>query len=276
MKSVNNLSRYIFWGVLWAVLPPTLLIPILYYGLKPFWKRQIPSGPMLYVFCLGVASISTFYIFATPILSIFDVSVADAARLILPIAFILEVILILLIIQLFKKFPDWQAYLPLKKIHWSPKMIFVIFLSASPLAVFLAPTESVRSINGISPTHPLLVVMDHAYLYSNWLAYFFGFLALAVSGPIIEELIFRGIALYGSQSQTSKLARYLIYFVVSIVFGLAHFPVSFVFPVLFSFFLIWLRNSSQSLWPCIISHMLWNASVGLVWTFLVFKPISHN
>lgn len=274
MKPVNNLSRFVFWGILWAVLPPTLLAPVIYYGLKPFWKRQIPSSPMLYIFCLGVATISTFYIFASPILSIFDISVAEAASLILPLTFILEVILILLIIQLFSRYPDWQTYLPFKSIHWSPKFILTIILSASPLAVFFASSESIVKINGITPIHPLLVVMDHAYLYSNWIAYSFGFLALAVSGPIIEELIFRGLALYGSQSQSNKFVRFSIYFIVSIVFGLAHFPVSFVFPVLFSFFLIWMKNSSQSLWPCIISHMLWNTSVGLVWTFLIFKPIS--
>jgi membrane protease YdiL (CAAX protease family) len=86
------------------------------------------------------------------------------------------------------------------------------------------------------------------------------FVVLAVVGPIVEELQFRGLGY-------SLLAGYgstIAIVVVGVTFGLAHGLVQGL-PILIAFGagLAWVRSQADSVYPCIAAHMAFN-SIALV------------
>lgn len=87
-------------------------------------------------------------------------------------------------------------------------------------------------------------------------AFAVNFFALAAIGPIVEELVFRGLGF-------SLLARYgqgIAILVVGAAFALWHGLID-ALPVLFVFGagLAYLRSRSESLYPCMILHAFFNA-----------------
>jgi membrane protease YdiL (CAAX protease family) len=87
-------------------------------------------------------------------------------------------------------------------------------------------------------------------------AYAANFVVIALIGPIVEELMFRGVGY-------SLLARYgsaVAIAVVGITFGLVHGLVyGFVILAAFGAGLAWLRAKTGSLYPCVAVHATFNA-----------------
>lgn len=108
-------------------------------------------------------------------------------------------------------------------------------------------------------------------------------LALAVIsiGPLVEELLFRGILLTSLLRTTAGViarSRYVGAILLSgLLFGLVHLPdlgfFWFAVPnlVFLGLALGWLRLQSGSLWPCVLAHALNNALAITAW-FVLAPP----
>ncbi len=90
------------------------------------------------------------------------------------------------------------------------------------------------------------------------------FLVIAVIGPISEELMFRGYVLDSIQRIHGEKVAILV---SSILFGLLHLlggwyivGSAFIGGLIYA----WLRVKTDSLIPCIVSHMMWNAFAVIV------------
>jgi membrane protease YdiL (CAAX protease family) len=94
-------------------------------------------------------------------------------------------------------------------------------------------------------------------------AYVASFVALALIGPFVEELLFRGLG----YSLLESYGRWTAIVITGIVFGLQHGLVQGLPElVLFGCALAWLRVQTDSLYPCIVLHSLFNgiALIGAV------------
>lgn len=79
-----------------------------------------------------------------------------------------------------------------------------------------------------------------------------------VIAPICEELVFRGLMLTTLNGKAPKWAAIIG---VALIFGLIHsFPIGFIYAFSLGIVLGWLFYFTGSLLPCIIVHMLFNAS----------------
>ena len=95
------------------------------------------------------------------------------------------------------------------------------------------------------------------------------FISLAISAPLIEELVFRGYILDSLRTNYSDLFSI---FASGILFGFLHWDPVFGFFDLFQtgaatiagLLYGWLRIKTGSLWPSIICHSIWNGTIFLV------------
>ena len=94
-------------------------------------------------------------------------------------------------------------------------------------------------------------------ILSNWA----GVLYVALLGPVLEELVFRGAI---TRELLRKFRPGMAIFISGLLFGLIHFnPVQSVFGFLAGMLLAWLYWRTRSVVPCIVVHVLNNAlSVG--------------
>ena len=92
------------------------------------------------------------------------------------------------------------------------------------------------------------------------------FISLAISAPLIEELVFRGYILDSLRTNYSDLFSI---FASGILFGFLHWDPVFRFFDLFQtgaatiagLLYGWLRIKTGSLWPSIICHSIWNGTI---------------
>lgn len=90
-------------------------------------------------------------------------------------------------------------------------------------------------------------------LQAGWL----GIFCIAVLGPILEELLFRGAITKVLLRKYSPVKAILI---SGLIFGIFHInPAQVVSACLIGFFLAWLYYKTQSLIPCILIHILNNS-----------------
>ncbi len=95
------------------------------------------------------------------------------------------------------------------------------------------------------------------------------FISLAISAPLIEELIFRGYILDSLRTNYSDLFSI---FTSGILFGFMHWDPLFGFFDIYQtgaatiggFLYGWLRIKTGSLWPSIICHSIWNGTIFLI------------
>jgi membrane protease YdiL (CAAX protease family) len=82
-----------------------------------------------------------------------------------------------------------------------------------------------------------------------------------ILAPVLEEMLFRGIILRSFLRQYRPRKAILL---SALLFGLAHLNVyQFVVASLLGLLLGWLYERSRSLWPCILLHASYNASIVL-------------
>ena len=95
------------------------------------------------------------------------------------------------------------------------------------------------------------------------------FISLAISAPLIEELIFRGYILDSLRTNYSDLFSI---FTSGILFGFMHWDPLFGFFDIYQtgaatiggFLYGWLRIKTGSLWPSIICHSIWNGTIFMI------------
>ncbi|MDO4164318.1 MAG: type II CAAX endopeptidase family protein [Bacteroides sp.] len=90
-------------------------------------------------------------------------------------------------------------------------------------------------------------------IQSGWL----GILSIAVFGPVLEELLFRGAI---TKVLLRKYRPGVAVLFSGLIFGIIHFnPVQVVGASIIGFLLAWVYYRTRSLWPCILIHVLNNS-----------------
>ena len=95
------------------------------------------------------------------------------------------------------------------------------------------------------------------------------FISLAISAPLIEELVFRGYILDSLRANYSDLFSI---FASGVLFGFMHWDPVFGFFDLYQtgaatiggFLYGWVRIKTGGLWPSIICHSIWNGTIFLI------------
>lgn len=118
---------------------------------------------------------------------------------------------------------------------------------------------------GVSSIFLISVLMEQLEFLPDWLKQTFdilqsgwlGILCVAILGPILEELLFRG-AITKVLLQKYKPTTAIL--ISGLVFGIFHInPVQVVGACFIGFLLAWLYYKTQSLIPCILLHILNNS-----------------
>ena len=100
------------------------------------------------------------------------------------------------------------------------------------------------------------------------------FISLSIAAPIFEEMIFRGYILQKLRKSFSDIFSILL---SGILFGTAHWSIFAPFDLyqtgaatIGGFLYAWLTIRTESLWPSIIAHSLWNGGIFLYALIYVF------
>lgn len=153
----------------------------------------------------------------------------------------------------------WKNYLPGNKRQYSP-----VPLSFSVWSV----------VGGFSLVFLVSVLVSQLTFLPNWLADTFnllqsgwlGILCIALLGPILEELLFRGAITKVLLEKYSPAKAILI---SGLVFGIFHLnPAQVVNACFLGFFFAWLFYKTKSLIPGILLHVLNNS-------FVVYMNLTH-
>ena len=131
----------------------------------------------------------------------------------------------------------WKAgYISKKKTTWSP--VSAPFLICSGLAI-LTGGFLVSALMGLLDWIPNIMEQSFDILQSGW----GGILAIAIIGPVLEELLFRGGIL-----------------ISALLFGVFHINPAQILPAfLIGILLAWTYYKTGSLIPCILMHILNNS-----------------
>ena len=154
----------------------------------------------------------------------------------------------------------WKAgYISTDKRTWSPVSgIYLVFTTLISLAsIFI-----IEYLYNLLPEMPNLLENTFSTLQSGWL----GILSIALVGPILEELMFRGAitrALLKKYNPTKAII------LSALVFGIFHInPVQIVAATLLGLLLGWIYYKTASLIPCILIHIINNSlAVYSSWKF---------
>lgn len=145
----------------------------------------------------------------------------------------------------------WKAgYISTAKATWSP-------VSASYLGLSAIAMLSCGWLLSILMSHlqwiPNLMEQSFDILQSGW----GGILAIAITGPVLEEVLFRGAITKALLQQYSPTKAILI---SALIFGIFHINPAQILPAfLIGLLFAWTYYKTSSLIPCILMHILNNA-----------------
>lgn len=145
----------------------------------------------------------------------------------------------------------WKAgYISTKKITWSPVSSSYLFFSA--LAV-LTCGFVVSALAELMKWIPNIMEQSFDILQSGW----GGILAIAVIGPVLEELLFRGAITKALLQQYSPTKAILL---SALLFGVFHINPAQILPAfLIGILFAWTYYKTASLIPCTLMHILNNS-----------------
>ena len=145
----------------------------------------------------------------------------------------------------------WKAgYISMKKESWSP--VSTSYLLCSAIAI-LTCGFVVSSLTSLLDWLPNLMEQSFNILQSGW----GGILAIAIVGPVLEELLFRGAITKALLQQYHPTKAILI---SALLFGIFHInPVQILPAFLIGILLAWSYYKTGSLIPCILMHILNNS-----------------
>lgn len=169
-------------------------------------------------------------------------NIADAQTMALAPSLLIAMLLMLLYL--------WNGgYISKEKVTWSP---------VSPLYMVLTVVITLAGIWLLdlltSVLHlPDLMEQTFDLMQAGWL----GILCIAVIGPILEELLFRG-AITKLLLQRKSPATAIV--ISALIFGLFHInPVQVVGATIIGLLLAWIYYKTASLLPCILIHIINNS-----------------
>lgn len=145
----------------------------------------------------------------------------------------------------------WKAgYISTKKTTWSP--VSAPYLVCSGLAI-LTGGFTVSALMGLLDWIPDIMEQSFDILQSGW----GGILAIAIIGPVLEELLFRGAITKALLQQYSPTKAILI---SALLFGVFHINPAQILPAfLIGILFAWTYYKTGSLIPCILMHVLNNS-----------------
>ena len=145
----------------------------------------------------------------------------------------------------------WKAgYISPRKATWSP--VSAPYLVCSGLAI-LTGGFTVSALMGLLDWIPDIMEQSFDILQSGW----GGILAIAIIGPVLEELLFRGAITKALLQQYSPTKAILM---SALLFGVFHINPAQILPAfLIGILLAWTYYKTGSLIPCILMHVLNNS-----------------
>ena len=145
----------------------------------------------------------------------------------------------------------WKAgYISKKKATWLP--VSAPYLVCSAIAI-LTCGFAVSSLMSLLDWIPNIMEQSFNILQSGW----GGILAIAIVGPVLEELLFRGAITHALLQQYNPTKAILI---SAFIFGIFHInPIQVVAAFLIGLLLAWVYYKTASLLPCILMHILNNS-----------------
>lgn len=160
----------------------------------------------------------------------------------------------------------WKGgYINTDKTTWSPISATYLSLTA---AISVSAIVLIDYILSLMPQLPDIMKESFTDLQSNGL----GILSIALLGPILEELLFRG-AITGILLKKYTPTKAIL--LSALIFGIFHInPAQVVFASFFGLLLTWIYYKSASLIPCILMHVL-NNSVS-VYLSLKYPTMEHT
>lgn len=145
----------------------------------------------------------------------------------------------------------WKAgYISKEKVTWSP--VSFSYLGWS-LLILLASICLITNLIEHMKWLPNLMENVFDILQSGWV----GILTIAVIGPVLEELLFRGAITKALLKQYSPVKAILI---SAVIFGVFHINPAQIIPAfLIGILFGWVYYKTASLIPCILMHILNNS-----------------
>ena len=145
----------------------------------------------------------------------------------------------------------WKAgYISTQKTTWS--LVSAPYLICSGLAILTAGFL-VSALMGLLDWIPNIMEQSFDILQSGW----GGILAIAIIGPILEEILFRGSITKALLQQYTPTKAILI---SALLFGVFHINPAQILPAfLIGILLAWTYYKTSSLIPCILMHVLNNS-----------------
>lgn len=144
----------------------------------------------------------------------------------------------------------WKAkYISKEKTTWSPVSGIYLLLT---VAICFASIVVLDYILSFMDWLPNILETTFSTLQAGWL----GIFCIAILGPILEELLFRG-AITKALLQEYNPTKAIV--ISALVFGIIHInPIQVVSATLIGFLLAWVYYKTASLIPCIIIHIINN------------------
>jgi len=256
-----KVSIKLFWAILWALFPPTPLILIFYYAIKPAITGKIPEDEKYVYWIISLIIMGAILNF--PLLMTEEILAAlkntGFGILVLSLDASVSLMGIGLVWLTFRKSQKPNPYLPFTKFKLDFKLLLFFAISCSPL-VMIFMLDIIEDPNELM--HPLLIAFHSSVSANSLVGIFMGFLAIVIFGPIFEEIVFRGLLLEPNHEKTrSKFTIRALDFFSCLFFAIVHFPISFILPFLFAAITIYVRRLTNSIYPPIIMHCTWNFCV---------------
>lgn len=145
----------------------------------------------------------------------------------------------------------WKAgYISTKKVTWSPVSGSYLFYSS--LAI-LCCGYILSALMAQLKFIPNIMEQTFEILQSGW----GGILAIAIIGPVLEEVLFRGAITKALLQQYKPTTAILL---SALLFGIFHInPVQIIPAFLIGLLLAWIYYKTASLIPCILMHVINNS-----------------
>lgn len=145
----------------------------------------------------------------------------------------------------------WYAgYIPKEKVAWSavsPK--YLVFTAI----MYFATVVVLDYIVSLMPWLPNIMEDSFDAILTSWP----GILSIAVLGPVLEELLFRG-AITKALLEKYEPGKAILF--SALIFGIFHInPAQVVVGALMGLLLAWLYYKTASLIPCLLVHILHNS-----------------
>lgn len=147
----------------------------------------------------------------------------------------------------------WKAgYISRDKAAWSPISVSYLLVSAITMLICGFLISSLMSV--IDWKVPNIMEEVFAIFLSSW----GGIFVVAIAGPLLEELLFRGAI---TQALLRRYSPDKAIMFSALLFGVFHINPAQIFPAfLLGLLLAWTYYKSGSLTPCIFMHILYNSS----------------